>query len=104
MNLDDNFWQQIYETPFHLTKNSKVLMVQYKIIHHILAINRNLKKWGKTTSSECEYCGKEETIEHFIYECVNTNPLWNSINTWWKNAFDFLNPHHYIRIHIWCTQ
>ena len=33
------------------------------------------------------YCGKKETLEHFIYECVNTNPLLNIINTWWKNAF-----------------
>jgi hypothetical protein len=43
MDLDNSLWQLIYSTPFQLTRNTKVLMVQYKLIHRILAINHNLK-------------------------------------------------------------
>ena len=45
MDFENEFWELIYETLFKLTKNSKVLMTQYKIIHRILAVNHNLKKW-----------------------------------------------------------
>jgi hypothetical protein len=33
MDLDESYWQIIYETPFQITKNAKILMTQYQIIH-----------------------------------------------------------------------
>jgi hypothetical protein len=33
MDLDENLWQLIYETPSQITSNSRILKVQYKIIH-----------------------------------------------------------------------
>ena len=41
MDFENTYWELIYETPFKLTKNSKVQMTQYKIIHRILAVNHN---------------------------------------------------------------
>jgi hypothetical protein len=92
MNLDDELWQMIYETPFKITKNVKILMVQYKLIHRILAVNHNLKKWKRIDDDQCEVCGKCDTLEHFIYECPDTLALWVSINNWWKNQFEFKIP------------
>ena len=92
MDLDENYWQQIIETPFHLTNNSKVLLVQYKLVQHILMVNCNLKKWNQISSSECELCGKQDSLEHFIYECPTANALWLSINSWWKTEFAFSIP------------
>jgi hypothetical protein len=92
MNLDENFWKLIYETPSTLTKNSKVLMVQYKLIHRILAVNHNLKKWKIRDNSTCNLCGEEETIEHFIFHCSDTTTLWASIMKWWKTEFEFSIP------------
>ena len=93
MNLDENFWQLIYETPFHLTNNAKILVVQYKTIHIILAVNHNFKKWDRIESSKCEICDTDvETIEPFIYECPNTKALWTTRNTWCKNEFLFAIP------------
>ena len=67
MDHDENCWQLIYETPFQLTNNAKILIVQYKIVHRILAVNHNFKKWDRIESSKCEICGiDKETIEHFI--------------------------------------
>jgi hypothetical protein len=89
MNLDEEFWQYIYETPNSLTKNSKILMTQYKIINRILAVNYNLKMWGKSDTDLCTACSQVETIEHFIYECPKTLTLWNAIQLWWKAIFQF---------------
>jgi hypothetical protein len=89
MELDEDYWALIYETPFILTKNTKVLMTQYKIIHRILAVGSNLKKWKIKNSDKCPECNNIDTIEHFIYECPNTLQLWTSIQIWWKSIFHF---------------
>ena len=73
-------------------KNVKILMVQYKLIHRILAVNHNLKKWKRKDTDQCDYCEKIDTLKHFIYECPNTSALWNSIMNWWKNEFEFVKP------------
>jgi hypothetical protein len=64
-------------------------MLQYKIVHQILAVNTKLKIWGKSDSDLCKVCNKIETIEHFIYECPKTLALWNTIQLWWKSVFSF---------------
>jgi hypothetical protein len=89
MDFDSELWELIYETPFKLTKNSKVLMIQYKIIHRILAVNHNLKKWEKKENETCEFCSEIDTIEHFLYQCPKTLKLWDSIQMWWKINFQF---------------
>ena len=89
MDLDEDYWALIYETPFILTRNTKVLMTQYKIIHRILAVGSNLKKWKITNSDKCAECNHIDTIEHFIYECPHTLQLWTSIQIWWKSIFHF---------------
>jgi hypothetical protein len=89
MNVDEEFWQYIYETPNSLSKNSKILMTQYKIINRILAVNYNLKTWGKCETDQCTICCQVDTIEHFIYQCPKTLALWNTIQLWWKNIFHF---------------
>jgi hypothetical protein len=89
MNLDEDFWQYIYETPYKLTKNSKVLMTQYKIVNRILAVNYNLKIWGKSETDRCSKCNLVESIEHFIYQCPLSLALWKTIQIWWKSIFDF---------------
>jgi hypothetical protein len=89
MDFENLYWELIYETPFKLTKNAKVQMTQYKIIHRILAVNHNLKKWDKIDDETCDYCSEIDTIEHFLYQCPKTTKLWEAIQTWWKTNFDF---------------
>ena len=79
----------IYSTPVQITKNTKVTMMQYKILHRILAVNRNLKKWKVTESDLCHYCNHIDTIDHFLFLCPNTTLFWQSVFTWWKSLFEF---------------
>jgi hypothetical protein len=69
-------------------------MVQYKLIHRILAVNHNLKKWKRIESDKCDQsdCDEIDTIDHFIYSCHTSLKLWQSILLWWKNSFNFSIP------------
>ena len=79
----------LYELPSILTKNSKVLMMQYKITHRLLAVNYNLKIWGKSETDLCKVCNQIENIEHVIYDCPKTLALRNTLQLWWKSVFHF---------------
>ena len=89
MKFENEYWELIYENPFKLTKTSEVLMIQYKSIHRILAVNHNLKKWKKVEKEVCDHCNENDTIEHFIYLCSNTKKEWESLQKWWKTTFNF---------------
>ena len=82
----------IYTTPFRLTSDSKVLIVQYKLIHRILACNKNLKKWKIRRDDLCDYCHKLDTIEHFMVSCPSVLILWHSIINWCKTTFQINIP------------
>ena len=89
IELLDEDWNNIYSLPFKLTRNTKVQMVQYKIINRILAVNRNLKKWKRISNDTCSTCNKMDDTEHYIYSCEPVRAFWNNIQTWWKASFDF---------------
>jgi hypothetical protein len=63
--------------------------MEYKIIHQILAVNYNLKIWGKSENNLCAACNQTENIEHFIYDYPKTSSLWNTFQLWWKSVFHF---------------
>ena len=67
-------------------------MVQFKIVHRILATNRNLYKWKINADSRCTFCKQEDTIAHFLYECSAIHILWNSIFNWWNCSFNLNIP------------
>ena len=69
-NFDDYEWEQIYICPFITTKCSKMLWLQYRINHRILATNNFLNKIGLSENFNCSFCERErETLEHLFWEC-----------------------------------
>lgn len=79
-NLDDCMWSQIYQTPFKVTKNTKLQWLQYRIVHHVLTTNSFLFKVGLATSPLCSFCNAErETIVHVIWDCREVQQLLQSL-------------------------
>jgi hypothetical protein len=85
-NKLDNKWTDIYETNFHLLKDTKIQSFQYRINHRILACNNWLKQIKIKTSNICNFCNHIDTIQHFLIHCDKTKQFWNSFITWWNNS------------------
>ena len=70
-----NFWQRkfpglhidddVFETVFQVTKETRLRVLQFKIIHTIYPTNILLQKMGLREEQTCTYCGEVDYLEHF---------------------------------------
>ena len=63
-------WKEIYLLPRLTTIDNKLRVFQYKILHHVLFLNKRLFTLGKTHSTLCSFCNLEnETATHIFAIC-----------------------------------
>ncbi|KAL9965224.1 hypothetical protein ACROYT_G028995 [Oculina patagonica] len=74
---------KIYLLSFKATKEVKLAMFQYKIIHNILATNSLLYKMKKVASPFCPFCPSDsQTIQHLFISCVQASSFWDNFQNW----------------------
>ena len=59
-----------------LTKEQRLIVLQWKILHHIYATNTYLHKIGKSITDTCKHCSQIESIDHFFFNCDTVMSLW----------------------------
>jgi hypothetical protein len=65
-------WKSIYSLPLKVTKDPKLLWLQYRITHRILGTNVLLKNINIRNNDNCSLCNSNpETINHLFWECDN---------------------------------
>ena len=78
----------MYTLPFLITKDSKLIAFQYKIIHHILPTKSSLFRAGITDSDICSLCATEkQTINLLLYHCTVSKAFWDRFTSWWYQKF-----------------
>ena len=66
-NIDiDN---EVYLMAFTVTKEIRLQVLQWKIIHNIYPTQILLCKIGKSANSNCKYCNEKDFLEHFFCTC-----------------------------------
>ena len=77
-NFQRDDFSKIYLLPFKATKETKLIMFQYKIIRHILFTNSLLYKLKKVSSPHCPFCPAiHQTVTHLFVECVQASIFWS---------------------------
>ena len=80
---------KVYSLPFLITKDSKLIAFQFKIIHHILPTKSSLFRAGITESDICSLCATEkQTINHLLYHCTVSKAFWDRFTNWWYQKFN----------------
>ena len=75
---------KIYNWPFLTTKNSKLIMLQFKINHNIIYTKDKLKKVNLISNDVCHLCEREKhTIKHMMLKCTYVTLFWNEFFAWW---------------------
>ena len=75
----------IYLLPFNVTKETKLSMFQYKIIHNILPYGNRLYMMKILNSPLCNYCNLLETLSHMLVECNTVHDFWVKAISWWNS-------------------
>ena len=88
-NLDRNTFLKLFQNMYWLTKDTKLLIFQYKLLHRQLITNRNLNLWDQRLAPEerrsdlCYFCKNEtEHLEHLLYNCPIVKQFWSNVFTW----------------------
>jgi exonuclease III len=85
-----NFWHRKYDltlTKSHWliaqksTKEERLRLLHWKILHNIYPTSILLHKMGIKHSKNCKYCDQVDYIEHFFWHCSKVKKIWeHSIN------------------------
>ena len=65
-NLDDNAIQTICNIPFNVTKDIKLAIFQYKVVHHILPTNATLFRDKIKKEDQCHLSEQKQTLTHLF--------------------------------------
>jgi hypothetical protein len=84
-NITDVY--KFLEIIFTSIRITYIQALQYKIINRVFNCNYWLTKLKILNTDKCRFCDQSETIEHFFYECLETNNFWILLKNWW-NRFD----------------
>ena len=85
LGVDSTNLKAIYNLPFSITKEIKLSIVQYKIIHNILPHSSLLHRMKITDSSLCKHCSAVETLSHMLVCCDVIHHFWLKAVEWWNH-------------------
>ena len=69
ISVNHYWWKKHYQIPFHVTRDTKLQWLQYRINYRILATNSYLFKIKYINSDTCSFCNIEtETITHLFWD------------------------------------
>ncbi|CAK8568638.1 unnamed protein product [Lathyrus sativus] len=70
----------------HMLSNTisrtRALFTMWMACHRRLATRGRLKRLGLTTDDRCNFCDKEETIDHLLFDCPPFKTCWQQILVW----------------------
>ena len=80
--FDIDLDQTVWTVAKHVTSESRLRELHWKLLHNIYPTNTLLKKIGLAAEDKCPYCTDElDYIEHFFFYCRKVNRLWNYVET-----------------------
>ena len=93
---NENLWKhklgvdilEYYDIVTNATKESRLRLLHFKILHNIYPTNILLSKMKVKHSNLCETCQVPDYIEHFFYECSPIYKFWCHINNFIRSKVD----------------
>ena len=61
------------------SKESRLRLLHFKILHNFYPTNIRLSKMKIKTSDKCEYCKTYDFIEHFLFHCKRLQRSWKCV-------------------------
>ena len=71
-DIEDETWEEIYNSPFKSTNHTSLQWFQYRINHRLLPTKKYLHMIKKSDTPNCNSCQQTETISHMLWTCPST--------------------------------
>ena len=83
--LKEHTMRLIYSLQFNVTKDTRLAIFQFKVIHHILPTNLTLFRDSIKEHDKCHLCGERQTLIHVFVTCSKTRLFWSLFTNWWNS-------------------
>jgi hypothetical protein len=84
--LNDKDFENFFQLPHAIVKDTKLQTFQYKILNQIIPCKARLFKWKMTDDYICQYCNEYDDHTHFFYTCYMSKEFWDQITNWIFNV------------------
>lgn len=77
-------WDYVYQAPYRATRETKYQAFQYKIHKGLFPVTDIWPTSGlnSMTLLPFAFCDEVDTIQHFLFECEETNQFWTQVCNW----------------------
>lgn len=75
VSITEKHWGLIWEC----TQETRLRVLQWKIIHNVYPTNILLQKMGYAQSQSCSTCSVTDFSEHFFFFCKQVRPIWQEV-------------------------
>ena len=89
MHFDKSDFLNLFSKMYSLTKDNKILIFNFRLLHRNTITNKNLQLWDRNKpiheqhTDKCTFCNNViETIEHLFYDCVQIKKIWGELFDW----------------------
>ena len=79
LSYNQEDWQKIFMLPKQCIRDTRILDMQYKIIHRCYATESIICKWDPNVQENCTKCHKKANIIHNFYLCPEIKQFWQNI-------------------------
>ena len=63
----------------------KIQSMQYQLLNRYFPSGDRLNIWYDTDLYKCILCMRDETVEHYFFDCSFIKSFWNSFMRWWRD-------------------
>ena len=75
-----NRWTDAFALLIKTTPDTKLIWLQFRILHHCLTTNRSVSKFKPEQTDLCEFCRKKsESIIHLFWQCPHIQQFWTNL-------------------------
>ena len=73
------------QSNYKITRDNKLRQFYFKILHRIVATNKELKCFGITDCMKCVMCSENDCFERAFLECQSFRKLCDESHQWFNN-------------------
>jgi hypothetical protein len=83
-NKNEEAWSNIFMVNKSV-RDTRLQTFQYKILYNLIPCNLYLHRISRSDTDKCETCNVLDDLNHYLFQCKQVEPFWNSFKIWWKN-------------------
>ena len=82
------YWTYHLEIKINVTKDIKLAISRYKVVHHILPTNATSFRDKIKEKDKCHLCEQKQTLTHLFICCSFVKRFWTEFTNWWNTKND----------------